>query len=65
MNKVDLLDNNGTAEYRKLALELKNQGVTEDEFIAILDKRLVGWREDNDMSKRIKTLLDILFHTFF
>ncbi len=62
---IDLLDNNGTAEYRKLAYDLKDKGITEDMYTAMLDKRLIGWREDRDMSKRIETLLDILFHTFF
>ena len=62
---VNLLDNNGTTEYRKLAFDLKDKGITEDMYITMLDKRLVGWREDKDMSKRIEMLLDILFHTFF
>lgn len=62
---INLLDNNGTTEYRKLAFELKDKGITEEKYIVMLDKRLVGWREDEDMSKRIETLLDILFHTFF
>ena len=62
---INLLDNNGTTEYRKLAFDLKDKGITEDQYIAMLDKKLVGWREDKDMSKRIETLLDILFHTFF
>ena len=62
---VNLLDNNGTTEYRKLAFDLKDKGISKDMYIAMLDKQLIGWREDKDMSKRIETLLDILFHTFF
>lgn len=60
-----LLNNNGTEAYRKLAFQLKEEGVTEEQYIQILDRKFVGWRESEDMKERIRTLLDILFHTFF
>lgn len=60
-----LLNNNGTEAYRKLAFQLKEEGVTEEQYIQMLDRKLVGWRESEDMKKRIELLLDILFHTFF
>lgn len=60
-----LLNNNGTEAYRKLAFQLKEGGVTEEQYIQMLDRKFVGWRESEDMKKRIELLLDILFHTFF
>lgn len=60
-----LLNNNGTEAYRKLAFQLKERGVTEEQYIQMLDRKFVGWRESEDMKKRIELLLDILFHTFF
>lgn len=62
---MTLLDNSGTKAYRKLAEELRRDGVSEQEYLKIIDMKLIGWRENKDMSKRIKTLLKILFHTFF
>lgn len=62
---VKLLNTNGTEIYRKLAFQLKEEGVTEEQYIQMLDKKFVGWRESEDMKKRIELLLEILFHTFF
>jgi len=62
---MTLLENNGTEAYRQLAYELRRGGVSEETYIKMLDRKLIGWRENEDMSKRIKTLLNILFHTFF
>lgn len=62
---VKLLNTNGTEIYRKLAFQLKEEGVTEEQYIQMLDRKFVGWRESEDMKKRIELLLDILFHTFF
>ncbi len=60
-----LLNTNGTEAYRKLAFQLKEEGVTEEQYTQMLDRKFVGWRESEDMKKRIELLLDILFHTFF
>ncbi len=62
---VKLLNTNGTEIYRKLAFQLKEEGVTEEQYIQMIDKKFVGWRESEDMKKRIELLLEILFHTFF
>ena len=62
---VKLLNTNGTEIYRKLAFQLKEEGVTEEQYIQMLDRKFVGWRESEDMKKRIELLLDVLFHTFF
>ena len=62
---VKLLNTNGTEIYRKLAFQLKEEGVTEEQYIQMLDRKFVGWRESEDMKKRIELLLEILFHTFF
>ena len=62
---VKLLNTNGTEIYRKLAFQLKEEGVTEEQYTQMLDKKFIGWRESEDMKKRIELLLDILFHTFF
>lgn len=62
---VKLLNTNGTEIYRKLAFQLKEEGVTEEQYTQMLDKKFIGWRESEDMKKRIELLLEILFHTFF
>ena len=62
---VKLLNTNGTEIYRELAFQLKEEGVTEEQYIQMIDKKFVGWRESEDMKKRIELLLEILFHTFF
>lgn len=62
---MELLNNSGTEAYRKLAMQLRQEGVVEEQYIKMLDKRLIDWRNDKDMSQRIEVLLKILFHTFF
>ena len=51
--------------FREIAFKLKDDGVTEEEYKIMLNRVLPGWFNDEDMKKRIRTLLDILFHTFF
>lgn len=63
--QTHLLNNSGTEAYRKLAMQLRQEGVVEEQYIEMLDKRLINWRNDKDMSQRIEVLLKILFHTFF
>lgn len=60
-----LLNTNGTEIYRKLAFQLKEEGVTEEQYIQMLDEKLPNWRNSKDMKPRITDLLEILFHTFF
>ena len=62
---IELLENSGTEAYRQLAIQLKQDGVTEKQYMKMLNAKLIGWRNDEDMSKRIEALLEILFHTFF
>lgn len=62
---MELLNNSGTEIYRKLAFQLKEEGVTEEEYIKMLDRKLPNWQKDEDMKNRIEAVLDILFHTFF
>lgn len=62
---MELLNNNGTEAYRQLAIQLKQEGITERQYIKMLDEKLIDWRKNKDMSKRIRVLLKILFHTFF
>lgn len=50
---------------RKYALTLKAEGVTEDQYRKLIDRKIPNWQEDGDFRKRMETLLDILFHTFF
>lgn len=62
---MKLLNNSGTEAFRKIAFKLKDDGVTEEEYKNMLNRVLPGWFNDEDMKERIRTLLDILFHTFF
>ena len=62
---MKLLNNSGTETFRKIACKLKEDGITEEEYKIMLNRVLPGWYDDEDMKKRIETLLDILFHTFF
>lgn len=63
--KMKLLNNSGTEAFREIAFKLKDDGVTEEEYKIMLNRVLPGWFNDEDMKERIRTLLDILFHTFF
>ena len=62
---MKLLNNCGTEAFREIAFKLKDDGVTEEEYKIMLNRVLPGWFNDEDMKERIRTLLDILFHTFF
>lgn len=63
--EMKMLNNSGTEAFREIAFKLKDDGVTEEEYKIMLNRVLPGWFNDEDMKERIRTLLDILFHTFF
>ena len=39
---IELLENSGTEAYRQLAIQLKQDGVTEEQYIKMLDTKLIG-----------------------
>ena len=56
---MELKNNNGTQEYKKLSLDLRKKGITEEQYRSAFEKKYPF------LEKRYTdTLMEILFHTF-